>query len=95
VRFPDGRFVSFSATCTRPTSGKSSRRWSARQGYPVVSRALAKTPPQSASAPRGFFATLAGQLLATVHKVERSRPRSWEVVVKAAARCAQIQTRQF
>src|SRR6266568_3666139 len=55
-RLPDGRFVSFFGDLHPSYFGNVVKALgSARQGYPVVSRALAKTPPRSQSAPAAFF----------------------------------------
>jgi NADPH-dependent glutamate synthase beta subunit-like oxidoreductase/NAD(P)H-flavin reductase len=95
-RFPDGRFVSFFGDLHPSYFGNVVKALgSARQGYPVVARALAKTPPQSRSAPGEFFASLAGQLLATVHKVERLTPTIVEVVVKAPLAARKFRPGQF
>jgi NAD(P)H-flavin reductase len=95
-RLPDGRFVSFFGDLHPSYFGNVVKALgSARQGYPVVSRALAKTPPRSQSAPAEFFASLAGQLLATVHKVERLTPTIVEVVVKAPLAARKFRPGQF
>ncbi len=95
-RLPDGRFVSFFGDLHPSYFGNVVKALgSARQGYPVVSRALAKTPPQSRAAPREFFAELAGQLLATVHRVERLTPTIVEVVVKAPLAARKFRPGQF
>jgi NADPH-dependent glutamate synthase beta subunit-like oxidoreductase/NAD(P)H-flavin reductase len=95
-RLPDGRFVSFFGDLHPSYFGNVVKALgSARQGYPVVSRALAKTSPQSRSAPKEFFASLAGQLLATVHKVERLTPTIVEVVVKAPLAARKFRPGQF
>jgi len=95
-RLPDGRFVSFFGDLHPSYFGNVVKALgSARQGYPVVSRALAKTPPRSQSAPAEFFASLAGQLLATVHKVERLTPTIVEVVVKAPFAARKFRPGQF
>src|SRR5206468_7573271 len=95
-RFPDGRFVSFFGDLHPSYFGNVVKALaSARQGYPVVSRALGKTPPRSRSAPGVFFASLAGQLLATVHKVERLTPTIVEVVVKAPLAARKFRPGQF
>src|SRR6266702_2064123 len=65
-RLPAGRFVSFFGDLHPSYFGNVVKALgSARQGYPVVSRTLAKTPPRSRSTAGEFFASLAGQLLAT------------------------------
>ncbi|HZT63265.1 MAG TPA: FAD-dependent oxidoreductase [Burkholderiales bacterium] len=95
-RLSDGRFVSFFGDLHPSYFGNVVKALgSARQGYPVVSRALAKKSPQSKQAPAGFFASLAGQLLATVHKVERLTPNIVEVVVKAPLAARKFRPGQF
>ncbi|HZE10946.1 MAG TPA: FAD-dependent oxidoreductase [Burkholderiales bacterium] len=95
-RLPDGRFVSFFGDLHPSYFGNVVKALaSARQGYPVVSRALAKKPPQSERVSAEFFASLAGQLLATVHKVERLTPTIVEVVVKAPLAARKFRPGQF
>jgi NADPH-dependent glutamate synthase beta subunit-like oxidoreductase/NAD(P)H-flavin reductase len=95
-RLPDGRFVSFFGDLHPSYFGNVVKALgSARQGYPVVSRALAKKPPQVMRATAEFFASLAGQLLATVHKVERLTPTIVEVVVKAPLAARKFRPGQF
>jgi NADPH-dependent glutamate synthase beta subunit-like oxidoreductase/NAD(P)H-flavin reductase len=95
-RLADGRFVSFFGDLHPSYFGNVVKALgSARQGYPVVSRALAKRPPQSPRAPGEFLSGLAGQLLATVHKVERLTPTIVEVVVKAPLAARKFQPGQF
>jgi hypothetical protein len=95
-RLPDGRFVSFFGDLHPSYFGNVVKALaSARQGYPVVSRALAKKSPQSERTPAEFFASLAGQLLATVHKVERLTPTIVEVVVKAPLAARKFRPGQF
>jgi NADPH-dependent glutamate synthase beta subunit-like oxidoreductase/NAD(P)H-flavin reductase len=95
-RLPDGRFVSFFGDLHPSYFGNVVKALaSARQGYPVVSRALARRPPQSAQGAGEFFASLAGQLLATVHKVERLTPTIVEVVVKAPLAARKFRPGQF
>jgi NADPH-dependent glutamate synthase beta subunit-like oxidoreductase/NAD(P)H-flavin reductase len=95
-RLPDGRFVSFFGDLHPSYFGNVVKALgSARQGYPVVSRALAKKSPQSPQAGAGFFALLASQLLATVHKVERLTPTIVEVVVRAPLAARKFQPGQF
>jgi NADPH-dependent glutamate synthase beta subunit-like oxidoreductase/NAD(P)H-flavin reductase len=95
-RVPDGRFVSFFGDLHPSYFGNVVKALaSARQGYPVVSRVLAKRLPQSARGPAEFFASLAGELLATVHKVERLTPTIVEVVVRAPLAARKFQPGQF
>ena len=95
-RLDDGRFVSFFGDLHPSYFGNVVKALgSARQGYPVLSRVLAKRPPQSAKSPGEFFASLAAQLLATVHKVERLTPNIVEVVVKAPLAARKFRPGQF
>jgi NADPH-dependent glutamate synthase beta subunit-like oxidoreductase/NAD(P)H-flavin reductase len=95
-RLADGRFVSFFGDLHPSYFGNVVKALgSARQGYPVISRSLAKRPPQSPAGPAAFFASLAAQLLATVHKVERLTPTIVEVVVKAPLAARKFRPGQF
>src|SRR5713101_885958 len=95
-RFPDGRFVSFFGDLHPSYFGNVVKALgSARQGYPVVSRALAKRAPASPASAASFFAALATQLLATVHGVERLTPTIVEVVVKAPLAARKFRPGQF
>ena len=68
---------------------------SAKQGYPIVSRMLAKVAPADARSDAAFFATLDRQLRATVERVERLTPTIVEVVVRAPAAAARFAPGQF
>jgi NADPH-dependent glutamate synthase beta subunit-like oxidoreductase/NAD(P)H-flavin reductase len=95
-RLDDGRFVSFFGDLHPSYFGNVVKALgSARQGYPVLSRVLAKRPPQSAKSPGEFFASLAAQLLATVYQVERLTPNIVEVVVKAPLAARKFRPGQF
>jgi NADPH-dependent glutamate synthase beta subunit-like oxidoreductase/NAD(P)H-flavin reductase len=95
-KLPDGRFVSFFGDLHPSYFGNVVKALaSARQGYPVVSRALAKKPPQSRLGTPEFFAALAARLVATVHKVERLTPNIVEVVVKAPLAARNFRPGQF
>jgi NADPH-dependent glutamate synthase beta subunit-like oxidoreductase/NAD(P)H-flavin reductase len=67
---------------------------SAKQGYPVVSRALAARPP-SKIAWTELRATLDASLRAVVHAVNRLTPTIVEVVVKAPAAARNFRPGQF
>ena len=96
TRLPDGRFVSFFGDQHPSYFGNVVKALgSARQGFPVVSRVLAKKPPQDPLAPAAFFGKLSAELLATVHKVERLTPTIVEVVVKAPLAARKFQPGQF
>jgi NADPH-dependent glutamate synthase beta subunit-like oxidoreductase/NAD(P)H-flavin reductase len=95
-RLDDGRFVSFFGDLHPSYFGNVVKALgSAKQGYPVVSRALAKQPPRSNARPAAFFADLAGELLATVHAVERLTPTIVEIVVRAPLAARKFQPGQF
>ncbi len=67
---------------------------SAKQGYPVISRALARLGPPVAS-PDRLFARINAEFRPTVHKVERLAPTIVEVVVKAPAAARAFAPGQF
>jgi len=95
-RLPDGRFVSFFGDLHPSYFGNVVKALgSARQGYPVVSRVLAKRPPATKPAAVNLFAALGRELLATVHRVERLTPTIVEVVVKAPFAARKFQPGQF
>jgi NAD(P)H-flavin reductase len=95
-RFPDGRFVSFFGDQHPSYFGNVVKALgSARQGYPVVSRVLARRGPASAAGTAEFFGLLAAELLATVHTVERLSPTIVEVVVRAPRAARQFRPGQF
>jgi NADPH-dependent glutamate synthase beta subunit-like oxidoreductase len=58
---------------------------SAKQGYPVVSRILARRPARSGAENESFLAGLNAQLRATIHHVERLTRRSWRSSCTPAA----------
>jgi NAD(P)H-flavin reductase len=68
---------------------------SAKQGYPVVSRVLARRPARTESENAPFIAKLNGELRATVHHVERLTPKIVEVVVRAPAAARRFLPGQF
>ena len=95
-RLPDGRFVSFFGDLHPSYFGNVVKALaSARQGYPVVSRVLAKRPAARATAAGAFFALLAKDLLASVHSVERLTPTIVEVVVHAPLAARKFRPGQF
>ena len=95
-RSPDGRFVSFFGDQHPSYFGNVVKALgSARQGHPVVSRVLARRPPANNAGTGPFFAALAGELLATVHKVERLTPTIVEVVVRAPLAARKFRPGQF
>ena len=95
-RSNDGRFISFFGDLHPSYFGNVVKAMaSAKQGYPVVSRVLARQPPQLAIGSGDFFDGLARDLIATVHKVERLTPNIVEVVVKAPLAARMFQPGQF
>ena len=95
-RFDDGRFISFFGDLHPSYFGNVVKAMaSAKQGYPTVSRVLARQPPRSADSVEAFFGGLAADLLATVHKVERLTPTIVEVVVRAPLAARNFRPGQF
>jgi len=68
---------------------------SAKQGYPVVSRALAQMQPADAASDAVFMARLNDELRATVHEVKRLTPLIVEVVVRAPLAARRFRPGQF
>jgi NADPH-dependent glutamate synthase beta subunit-like oxidoreductase/NAD(P)H-flavin reductase len=68
---------------------------SAKQGYPVVSRVLARRPERPAAETPPFLAELNRLLRARVHRVERLAPRIVEVVVEAPLAARKFRPGQF
>ena len=95
-RTGDGRFVSYFGDVHPSYFGNVVKAMgSAKQGYPVVSRILARRAAQSSQAPGEFFARLANQLLATVERVERLTPTIIEVVIRAPLAAQKFRPGQF
>jgi NADPH-dependent glutamate synthase beta subunit-like oxidoreductase/NAD(P)H-flavin reductase len=95
-RFEDGRFISFFGDLHPSFAGNVVKAMgSAKQGFPVVSRALAKTAPHSPLSDGDFFARLDGELLATVHEVVRLTPTIVEVIVHAQQAARRFLPGQF
>jgi NADPH-dependent glutamate synthase beta subunit-like oxidoreductase/NAD(P)H-flavin reductase len=91
---PDGRAVSFFGDLHPSFAGNVVKAMSsAKQGYPVVSRMLAKTAP--GDAPDVLFAKLDDELRATVHEVVRLTPNIVEVVLRAPMAARAFQPGQF
>jgi NADPH-dependent glutamate synthase beta subunit-like oxidoreductase/NAD(P)H-flavin reductase len=68
---------------------------SAKQGYPVVSRMLARVAAASGESDAAFIRGLDGEFRATVERVERLTPTIVEVVVRAPAAARRFQPGQF
>jgi NADPH-dependent glutamate synthase beta subunit-like oxidoreductase/NAD(P)H-flavin reductase len=80
---PDGRAISFFGDLHPSFSGNVVKAMaSAKQGYPVVSRTLARRAA-SEPAPAALIAELNDQLRATVYDVVRLTPNIVEVIVRA------------
>ncbi|SFW35329.1 FAD-dependent oxidoreductase [Nitrosovibrio sp. Nv17] len=95
-RCEDGRFISFFGDLHPSYSGNVVKAMSsAKQGYPVVSRMLARVAPASAQSVARFFAEMNERLRATVHKVERLTPNIIEVVVHAPMAAERFHPGQF
>ncbi len=92
---PDGRAISFFGDLHPSFSGNVVKAMgSAKQGYPVVSRMLAKvavTEPK----PLALLATLNDQLRAVVHDVVRLTPNIVEVIVRAPIAARAFKPGQF
>jgi len=68
---------------------------SAKQGYPIVSRMLARVAPATNAPDAEFFAKLDHELRATVEYVERLTPTIVEVVVRAPSAARNFRPGQF
>ena len=92
----DGRFVSFFGDLHPSFSGNVVKALaSTKQGFPVISRVLAKTAPASALGGVDFMAAMNDELRATVHAVERLTPTIVEVVIRAPRAARNFQPGQF
>ena len=93
---PDGRATSFFGDLHPSFSGNVVKAMaSAKQGYPIVSRMLAKVAPASAASDADFYGSLDRSLRATVAWVERLTPTIVEVVVRAPAAAERFRPGQF
>ncbi|WP_165074135.1 FAD-dependent oxidoreductase [Paludisphaera rhizosphaerae] len=92
---PDGRSMSFFGDLHPSFAGNVVKAMaSAKQGYPVVSRALAKTPATE-PAPGDLVAKLNDELRTVVHEVIRLTPNIVEIVVRAPIAARAFQPGQF
>ena len=92
---PDGRAVSFFGDLHPSFAGNVVKAMSsAKQGYPVVTRALRGVTP-SGRTPAELFGDMEEGLRATVHEVVRLTPTIVEVVVKAPMAARAFQPGQF
>ncbi|MBS0321764.1 MAG: FAD-dependent oxidoreductase [Proteobacteria bacterium] len=93
---PDGRAVSFFGDLHPSFFGNVVKAMaSAKAGYPIVSRMLARVHPASPLDDAAFIAALDGDLRATIARVERLTPTIVEVVVHAPAAARRFQPGQF
>jgi NADPH-dependent glutamate synthase beta subunit-like oxidoreductase/NAD(P)H-flavin reductase len=96
AREPDGRFISFFGDLHPSFFGNVVKAMGgAKQGYPVVSRALAKTAPAFGGSDAQFIRDVREDLLATVHQVVRLTPNIVEVVLRAPAAARRFEPGQF
>jgi NADPH-dependent glutamate synthase beta subunit-like oxidoreductase/NAD(P)H-flavin reductase len=92
----DGRAVSFFGDLHPSFHGNVVKAMaSARAGYPIVSRMLARAPVASRDPTAAFFAMLDHELRAVVERVERLTPTIVEVVVRAPAAARRFKPGQF
>jgi NADPH-dependent glutamate synthase beta subunit-like oxidoreductase/NAD(P)H-flavin reductase len=92
---PDGRSVSFFGDLHPSFSGNVVKAMGgATLGYPVVSRMLARLPPEAPS-PVELAARLNDELRARVHEVVRLTPKIVEVVIKAPMAARAFKPGQF
>jgi NADPH-dependent glutamate synthase beta subunit-like oxidoreductase/NAD(P)H-flavin reductase len=92
---PDGRGTSFFGDLHPSFAGNVVKAMaSAKQGYPVVSRLLARKAP-TGLLPAVLLDHLNAELRAVVHKVERLTPTIVEVVVKAPMAARAFRPGQF
>ena len=90
---PDGKAISFFGDLHPSFSGNVVKAMgSAKRGYPVVSRILAKSKPATSE---DLAECLNSELRATVHEVVRLTPNIVEVVVKAPMAARAFQPGQF
>ncbi|HET7671775.1 MAG TPA: FAD-dependent oxidoreductase [Burkholderiales bacterium] len=94
-KYDDGRFMSFFGDLHPSYFGNVVKAMgSAKQGYPVVSRILAKVSASEEDSVR-FLARLNRDLRAVVHEVRRLTPRIVEVVLRAPVAARRFHPGQF
>ncbi len=95
ARTADGRFMSYWGDLHPSFSGNVVKAMGGtKQGYPVVSRVLARRDPTAVTGP-DLIAAMNRDLRATVHRVERLTGTIVEVVVRAPAAARAFQPGQF
>ena len=93
---PDGRATSFFGDLHPSFFGNVVKAMaSAKQGWPIVDRMLAKVTPASSLSDAQFFAQLDDRLRARVERVDRLTPTIVEVVVRAPAAAERFAPGQF
>ncbi len=96
ARVPDGRMLSFFGDLHPSWTGNVVKAMaSAKQGYPVVSRVLARRAPAVREDPPAFAARIGDLLRARIERVERLTPNIVEVVVRAPMAARKFQPGQF
>jgi NADPH-dependent glutamate synthase beta subunit-like oxidoreductase/NAD(P)H-flavin reductase len=96
TRRPDGRCTSFFGDLHPSFAGNVVKAMGgAKQGYPVVSRALARVAPAFSGSDEAFLARLNRELRPTVHEVIRLTPNIVEVVVHAPRAARRFMPGQF
>lgn len=92
----DGRFISFFGDLHPSYFGNVVKAMgSAKQGYPVLSRVLAKLPASAQRDGSAFLSMINDELRATVHEVARLTPNIVEVVVRAPLAARRFRPGQF
>jgi NADPH-dependent glutamate synthase beta subunit-like oxidoreductase/NAD(P)H-flavin reductase len=95
-RYPDGRFMSFFGDLHPSYFGNVVKAMgSAKQGYPTLSRVLARRPSASSLDDAAFLAVFNRELRAVVHEVRRLTPTIVEVVLRAPVAARRFQPGQF
>ncbi len=96
TRHEGGRFVSFFGDLHPSFFGNVVKAMgSAKQGYPRVSRVLARSAPIESESDTRFLDRLREQLIATVHRVERLTPTIVEIVLHAPLAARHFKPGQF
>ncbi|CCQ74712.1 FAD-dependent oxidoreductase [Magnetospira sp. QH-2] len=92
----DGRAVSFFGDQHPTWAGNVVKAMaSAKLGYPVIDRVLAKRPPSSSEPWGQLVGKLNDELRATVHEVKRLTPTIIEVILKAPGAARRFKPGQF